>query len=72
MDRTTRTNSMTKKLMECITCGAEATIDYDEDQINEDPNYCPFCGSSYIEDELDDDLDILKNGGYDDDMDSQW
>lgn len=72
MDRTKRTNSMTKKLMECITCGAEATIDYDEDQINEDPNYCPFCGSSYIEDELDDDLDILKNGGYDDDMDSQW
>ncbi len=72
MDRTKRTNSMTKKLIECITCGAEATIDYDEDQINEDPNYCPFCGSSYIEDELDDNLDILKNGGYDDDMDAQW
>ncbi len=63
---------MTKKHMECTTCGADATIDYDMDQINEEPNYCPFCGSSYISNELDEDLGLLKNGGYDDDMDLQW
>lgn len=63
---------MTKKHMECTTCGADTTIDYDEDQISEEPNYCPFCGSSYISNELDEDLDLLKNGGYDDDMDLQW
>jgi NAD-dependent SIR2 family protein deacetylase len=63
---------MTRKTMECISCGAEATIEFDIDQMNQEPVYCPFCGSSYIEDELDDDLDLLKNGGFDDDMDIQW
>lgn len=63
---------MTKKTLECGTCGAEATIEFDYDQMNEEPQYCPFCGSSYIEEELEDDLDLLKNGGFDDDMDIQW
>ena len=63
---------MTKKTLECSTCSIEATIEYDYDQIAEEPQYCPFCGSSYIEEELEDDLDLLKNGGFDDDMDIQW
>lgn len=63
---------MTKKTLECSSCGVEATIEYDYDQIAEEPMYCPFCGSSYIEEELEDDLDLLKNGGFDDDMDIQW
>lgn len=63
---------MTKKTLECRECSIESTIEYDFDQVSEEPQYCPFCGSSYIEEELDDNLDLLKNGGYDDDMDAQW
>ena len=67
-----RYKSMTKKIHECQECGVEATIEYDYDAVVEEPQYCPFCGSSYIKEELEDDLDLLKNGGFDDDMDIQW
>jgi DNA replicative helicase MCM subunit Mcm2 (Cdc46/Mcm family) len=63
---------MTKNTHECQDCGAEAVIEYDPDNVNQEPQYCPFCGSSYIEEELEDDIDLLKNGGFDDDMDIQW
>lgn len=61
---------MTKKTHECKECGVEATIEYDYDQVSEEPVYCPFCGSSYINEE--DDYDLLKDGGFDDDLDIQW
>jgi RNA polymerase subunit RPABC4/transcription elongation factor Spt4 len=63
---------MTKITTECRECGVESTIEFDADNVDNQPEYCPFCGSSYIEEELEDDLDLLKNGGFDDDMDIQW
>jgi hypothetical protein len=63
---------MTKITNECISCGVESTIEFDAENVDNQPEYCPFCGSSYIEEELEDDLDLLKNGGFDDDMDIQW
>ena len=61
---------MTKKTLECNACSIEATIEYDYDQVSEEPLYCPFCGSSYIEE--DEDYDLLKDNVFDDDMDIQW
>jgi RNA polymerase subunit RPABC4/transcription elongation factor Spt4 len=63
---------MTKITNECTACGVESTIEFDAENVDNQPEYCPFCGSSYIEEELEDDLDLLKNGGFDDDMDIQW
>jgi|APGre2960657373_1045057.scaffolds.fasta_scaffold92157_3 hypothetical protein len=63
---------MTEKIHECLECGAEATIKYDYDSVIEEPQYCPFCGSSYIQEELEDDVNLLKGDGFDDDMDLQW
>lgn len=60
---------MTKKTLECNECAVEATIEYDYDQVSQEPEYCPFCGSSYIQEE--DDYDLLKDG-FEDDMDIQW
>lgn len=40
----------------CDECGSEFSIRYDEDQVESDPQNCPFCGE-YIYDleEVDDD-----------------
>lgn len=63
---------MTKKTLECTMCSCEATIEYDYDNTGEEPQYCPFCGSSYIEEELEDDMNLLKGDGLDDDMEFKW
>lgn len=63
---------MTEKTHECLECGAEAIIKYDYDSVVEEPQYCPFCGSSYITEEIEDDVNLLKGDGFDDDMDLQW
>jgi DNA replicative helicase MCM subunit Mcm2 (Cdc46/Mcm family) len=63
---------MTKKTHECQECGVEATIEFDYDATLEEPQYCPFCGSSYIKEEIEDDVNLLKGDGFDDDMDLQW
>jgi hypothetical protein len=60
---------MTKKTLECNNCSIESTIEYDYDSTGEEPIYCPFCGSSYIQEELED-FDLLKDDF--DDMDAQW
>jgi hypothetical protein len=44
---------MTKRTYECKECSCEATIEFDYDDIGEEPAYCPFCGSSYIKEEID-------------------
>ena len=58
-----------KKTHQCVTCSCEATIEYDYDQTGEEPKFCPFCGSSYIEEDLED-FDLLKDDF--DDVDVQW
>ena len=44
---------MTKRTYECKECSCEATIEFNYDDIGEEPAYCPFCGSSYIKEEID-------------------
>ena len=52
------------KNLECENCGAEYTVTYDQDK-NELPRTCPFCGNE-IEEFILDDMDELK---MDDDED---
>ena len=61
---------MIKQLLECQECGTESHIEYDNDNVIGTPEYCPFCGSSYIEESVNDDADLLKDDI--DDMDLQW
>lgn len=58
-----------KKTLECTQCSIEATIEFDYDSTGEEPAFCPFCGSSYIEEELED-YDLLKDDF--DDMEFKW
>ena len=44
---------MTKKTLECTECSVEVTIEYNYDEVGTEPEYCPFCGSSYIQEEED-------------------
>jgi DNA-directed RNA polymerase subunit RPC12/RpoP len=40
----------------CNNCGAEYMLTYDEDNILEEPKFCPFCGPKNLlldDDELD-------------------
>jgi NAD-dependent SIR2 family protein deacetylase len=53
---------MKYKSVDCINCESKYTIEYGEDNPMEDePTYCPFCGEdineSLYEDRLDDDFD---------------
>ena len=44
----------------CFDCGAEYIIKYDEDEVLDEPIYCPFCGTSKnpeLTDELNFDVD---------------
>ena len=39
--------------LNCDACGAEYELQFDEDAVNqEDPIYCPFCGSDVDPDEI--------------------
>lgn len=56
---------MSRKTLEdflCDSCGAEYTITYVEEDIMEEPLYCPFCGSELdtydIEEEFQGELDF--------------
>jgi hypothetical protein len=57
---------MTKKSYECKECSCEATIEFDYDDIGEEPMYCPFCGASYIEEDLEE-MEYPNN-----DVDDEW
>jgi len=35
----------------CDECGSEFTIKYDEDQTEDSPHYCTFCGEMLIDTE---------------------
>ena len=61
---------MIKQVCECQECGVEAIIEFDTDNVTNAPEYCPFCGSSYIEESTNNDADLLKDDI--DDMDLQW
>lgn len=61
---------MIKQVCECQECGVEATIEFDTDNVTNAPEYCPFCGSSYIEESSNTNDDLLKDDI--DDMDLQW
>jgi hypothetical protein len=58
---------MTKKSLECKECSCEATIEYNYDEVGEEPMYCTFCGAPYIEEELDE-----MEYPHDDAMDDEW
>jgi len=34
----------------CSACSSEFTIKYDDEQIESDPQNCPFCGEYILED----------------------
>lgn len=45
---------MSRKAVECESCGSEYTLVYDADDLLEEPTYCPFCGElSNNDDEVD-------------------
>ena len=50
----------------CNNCGAEYMLTYDEDNIMEDPCFCPFCGPKNIL--LDDDELDIDGLGFDDQL----
>lgn len=33
----------------CDACGSEFTIRYDENQCEDDPHFCPFCGEMLVD-----------------------
>lgn len=57
---------MTKRTHECNECSCEATIDFNYDEIGQEPLFCPFCGSPYITEEIDE-LEYPH-----DTMDDEW
>jgi DNA replicative helicase MCM subunit Mcm2 (Cdc46/Mcm family) len=58
---------MTKKTYECKECSCEATIDFNYDEVGEEPTFCPFCGNTYIQEEID-----KMEYPLDDAMDDGW
>lgn len=50
---------MSRKAVECHSCGAEYTIIYDPEDMESDPKICPFCGeASSLDDAEEDDIDL--------------
>jgi len=42
----------------CDECGSEFTLKYDEEQTEDSPHYCPFCGEMLIDtDDINEDED---------------
>ena len=42
----------------CDNCGSNFTIRFDEDQVEDNPSFCPFCAEMIVDiDELDEDED---------------
>ena len=33
----------------CDNCDSEFTIKYDEDEVEDNPSFCPFCGEMLID-----------------------
>ena len=56
-----------KKTLECNSCSCEATIDFNFDEIGQEPLFCPFCGEPYINEELDE-----LEYPHDNSMDDEW
>lgn len=46
--------------IKCPSCGAEYTIKYDTQYVEDKPQWCPFCGAE-IEDDDDDYIDEDDN-----------
>jgi len=55
-----------KKTFECQSCACEATIEYNYDEVGEEPTFCPFCGNPYIEEDLEE-MEYPHN-----DLDDEW
>lgn len=45
---------MVVKEIECTACGSEYVLTYDESNVVEAPEYCPFCGWADEEEDFDD------------------
>lgn len=56
-----------KKTLECNSCSCEATIDFNYDEIGQEPLFCPFCGEPYINEEIDE-----LEYPHDNTMDDEW
>jgi len=42
----------------CDNCGSNFTIRFDEDQVEDNPSFCPFCAEMFVDiDELEEDDD---------------
>ncbi len=55
--------------LNCEECGAEYEILFNEDQAQDTPNFCPFCGSevdmSDVDEEMEDDEWDLDDADFD-------
>jgi DNA-directed RNA polymerase subunit RPC12/RpoP len=52
-----------EKEITCSNCGSNYSIIYDEEEVNYDPENCPFCGD--VADAVDEDLDFVFNDSDD-------
>ena len=53
---------MTRKAKECDNCGADYTVIYDPEEVDQDPIHCPFCGDvASSEDQDNNDLEIEED-----------
>lgn len=65
--------SEVEKSLFCENCGASARLIFDPEEVNYEPENCPFCGelvgTLVEEEEWDDDLDLSD---LDEDNDPNW
>lgn len=54
---------MIERILQCVSCDSEYTIEYDEEAVVGKDCYCPFCGHLY---DFDDDEEEETNDLWDD------
>lgn len=50
-------NKMAKIQYKCYDCESDYKIIYDEDEVEDSPQYCCFCAAYIIKEEIDEDSD---------------
>ena len=55
--------------MSCPNCESQYAVEFLEENVSGEPDYCPFCGDEIPEEDLDDDYDDDEE---DEDEDGSW